>query len=967
MIVRFCATLVAMLCVSPVMALELGAPFTDGAVLQREMAVPVWGWTAPGGTVTVQFAGQSKTAKAGADGKWMVSLDPLKASFDAAELKVTDDKGGAATVKDVLVGEVWMASGQSNMQWPVGKCDGQVLLKGITERVAAGKEKQPVIREGKVTNRFAVIHPIEHAQFAWSTDAKEFSAVSFAFAYALFKHLDVPIGILNCSFSQTSIQAWTPRVGLEAGTSDYTKNLLRRMLETDPSTPEHAAAWKAFYESIEQTLADNAEAVKAGKPAKPISTKTPGNLADNRDSGWLFNARISPVAPYAIRGCIWNQGYASMGEGIAYYDNLHSMIRGWRLVWGRPDLPVYFHQFYTPGNADETPGTDKPGFEPVSEMRLGTWLARDIPHTGMACQIDIGGAIHYANKSLPGMRLALHALKNLYGQKDRVTDGPMYKDYTVEGDKLIVTFDHAEGGLVVAETKTNAASALAIPKIIPDGEGKLDIVFIADENRVWYPAKVEIDGSRVILTSPKVKAPRGVSYGSAGIGFQPNLYNKSLLPMAPFIVYDHKLVTRKDWPAGYLKVDGVEPDLSGVGLLAEYRKLPILASQFRTGAVLQSGEPIVFWGACRDPWTGFGPGPDSNAEIHFSFGDVKKTVPVTPGMTEWQVTLPAMEATLTPRTLEVSMTIGGELAHKQTYDDIVIGDVWYVGASMSNLDMDSGEPDPNVRMMVRKAKRDAHNRPSRFSVSVSTAADNRFGSVWEPATGFAAVLGKSIAAKTPGKPVGIVFMKIAGGKDVVEPSLAGWIKGPDLGAAKSLTDDYAQLMSLEPGTKYYDAEARRYVAEWKKYWGEYVPAIIRTKDVPDDAAWGSYPTFGGTVSTKASENYNVLVESFAPGSFKGIVFLAGPGTVSADGGQHFAEQMTVLADSWKKRFACKDPSFFYTLPSRELAPKIAEPSGITGKSKAIPITAWPTADKKAAAENAEMLRGIIDAVIAAAY
>ncbi len=962
--VRFCVAFVAMVFGFPAMALELGAPFTDGAVLQRDMAVPVWGWTAPGGAVTVAFGDQKKTAKAGDDGKWMVSLDPLKASFEAAELKVSDDKGGAATVKDVLVGEVWLASGQSNMQWPVGKCDGQVLLKGIADRVAAGKEKQPVIREGKVTNRFAVLHPIEHAQFAWSTNAEEFSAVSFAFAYALFKELDVPIGILNCSFSQTAIQAWTPRVGLETGTSDYTKNLLRRMLETDPSTLEHAAAWKAFYDEIETTLAANAEAVKAGKPAKPINTKTPGNLADNRDSGWLFNARISPVAPYAIRGCIWNQGYANMGEGLPYYDNLHAMIRGWRLVWNRPDLPVYFHQFYTPGNADPTPGTDKPGFEPVSEMRLGTWMARDIPHTGMACQIDIGGAIHYFNKSLPGMRLALHALKNQYGKKDRVTDGPMYKDYTVEGGKVIVTFEHAEGGLVVAETLSNSKDALAVPKVVPEGAQSLDIFFIADENRVWHPAKVEIDGSRVILTSPKVKSPHGVSYGSSGIGFQPNLYNKSLLPMTPFIVYDHKLVTQKDWPDTELKVDGMVPDPSRGGLLAEYRKLPILASQFRDGAVLQAGEPVVIWGACRDPWTG--KVADGKAVIHFRFGDITKTVPATPDMSEWRVTLPPMEASCDSKVLEVSLTIDGELAHKQAYKDIVIGDVWYVGASMADLKIDAGEPDPNVRMMTRKAKRDGFNRPSRFSVSVSTAADNRFGSVWEPAKGFAGVLGKKIAAKTPGKPVGVVFMQIVGGKDVVEPSLAGWIKGPDLAAAPSLEADYAQLMSLEPGTKYHEAEVRRYVAAWKKYWGEYVPAIIRTKDVPDDAAWGSYPTFGSAVSTKASENYNVLVDSFTPGSFKGIVFLAGPGSVK-DGGQHFTEQMTALANGWKKRFGCEDPFFCYTLPSRSLAPKITAPQGITGKSQAIELTAWPSPDKQATQENADVLRGIIDAIMAAAY
>jgi sialate O-acetylesterase len=936
---------------TPAQALELGAPFVDGAILQREMTVPVWGWTTPGGTVTVQFVGQSKSAKADDDGKWMVSLDPLAASFDAAEMTVSDDKGGTVAVTDILVGEVWLASGQSNMQWPVNKCDGRVLLKQIAERVAAGEEKQPVIREGKVTDRFAALWPIEHAGYEWTSDAQDFSAIAYAFAYTLFKELNVPIGILNCSFSQTTIQAWTPRVGFRDGASDYTKGIYRTILESDPSTPEHAAAWDAFYRGIDEAVADK----------KAISTKTPGNLNGNRDATWLFNARTNPVAPYALRGCIWNQGYANMSEGIVYYDNLHAMIRGWRLVWNKPELPVYFHQFYCPGNTGDADHVDAPSFDSTAEMRLGTWMARDIPHTGMASQIDIGGAIHYSNKTLPGMRLALHALKNQYGKKV-VADGPMYKGYAVDGDRLIVEFEHADGGLVVAETSSNSKDGRAIPKVVPEGAEKLDIFFVADENRVWYPAKAVIDGSRVILSSPKVKSPRGVSYGSAGIGSQPNLYSKAMLPTTPFIVYDHKLVTAKAWPDDHLKVDGEVFDASKVGLMAEYRKLPILSTQFRDNAVLQAGQPVVIWGACRDPWTKAP--PNGKAVIHFNFDGFEKTIPVTPDMGEWSVTLPPMEASTAPKTLEVSMTVDGELAHEQRCEGIVIGDVWYVAASLTDLGVDAGAPDPLVRMLTRRAKRDSNPRPSRFSVSVSTAADNRFGSVWEPATGFAGALGKRIAEKT-GKPVGIVFMQVAGGKDSANPPLAGWIKAEDLAAAPSLAADYDQLMSIVPATPQYAAEAARYVTAWEKYWGEYVPEIIRTKAVPDGMPWGSYPTFGSDVKTNASENWNVMVESFTPGAFKGIVFLAGPGTVAADEGQHFGEQMSALANGWQRRFGSENPFFVYTLPSIEIAPKVTSPAVISGQCKAIPMTAWTKPDKKAAAENADIARGFVDAIMAA--
>jgi sialate O-acetylesterase len=935
------------------MALELGPPFRDGAVLQREMPVPVWGWTDAGSTVTVAFAGQTKSALAAADGRWTVALDPLAASFDGSELRVSDDRGGAATVKDVLVGEVWMASGQSNMQWPVSNCDGRVLLKEITERVARGEEKQPVIREGKVTDRFSVVWPIEHAGFEWTTDPSAFSAVSFAFAYAVFREIHVPIGIVNCSFSQTSIQAWTPRVGFRDGESDYTRAIARQILETDPTTPEHATAWNAFYGAIDDAVARKAR----------IPVRTPGNMNDNRDATWLFNARTSPVVPYAIRGCIWNQGYANIHEGIFYQDNLRSLIRGWRLVWNRPDLPVYFHQFYCPGDSSQPDHVDRPGFDPAAEMRLGTWLARDIPHTGMACQIDIGGAIHYFNKSLPGMRLALHALKNHYG-KPVVTDGPMYKGYTVSGDTVIVEFEHADDGLVVAETKTNSLQGLAKPTIVPDGAAAIDLFFVADENRVWYPAKATIDGGRVRVSSPKVKAPRGVSYGSAGIGFQPNLYNTSMLPTAPFIVYDHAIVTRKTWPDDHLAVDGEVIDPATTGLLSEHRKLPILSTQFRDQAVLQAGQPVVIWGATRDPWGS--PPPKGSLVIHLSFDGVEKTIPVTAEMTEWRVTLPPMEASAEPKTLTVSMTADGELVRRQECKDIVVGDVWYVGASISEIAIDAGEPQPNVRMLTRRAKRDGNPRPSRFSVSVSTAADNRFASEWQPATGFAAALGKRIAAKT-GKPVGVVFMQIVGGKDVVEPPLAGWIKAADLAAAPSLGRDYDELMSVEPGTPQYAAEAKRYVAAWKAYWSDYVPAIMRTKAVPDGAAWGHYPTFGGAVTTKAGENYNVLVESLTPGSFKGLVFLTGPAAVRADEGLAFGEQMAALGGCWKKRFACDDPYFFYTMPSAALAAKITPPRGIPGRSRAIEIPAWPATGKTAAKETGDWLVGVIATIVDEAY
>ena len=199
----------------PKPAIELGAPFVDNAILQRQMPVPVWGWSKPGTKIRVEFAGQKKTATAGKDGKWTVKLDEMKASFDPREMIITESTGKKVVLTNILVGEVWMASGQSIMQ---------MICSGGRSRSTSGKLKiAPVgkvspIREFEVTSAMAQLHPIEKATGAWKNGRyADYSAIAFAFAHSLYSELNVPIGILNCSFSQTAIQAWTPRQGFATG------------------------------------------------------------------------------------------------------------------------------------------------------------------------------------------------------------------------------------------------------------------------------------------------------------------------------------------------------------------------------------------------------------------------------------------------------------------------------------------------------------------------------------------------------------------------------------------------------------------------------------------------------------------------------------------------------------------------------------------------------------------------------
>jgi len=934
------------------LAIELGAPFCDNMVLQRGMEVPVWGWSKPGTKVTVEFAGQKKTANAGADDKWMVQLDPLKASFDPAEMVVNESTGKKVVLKNILVGEVWMASGQSNMQWKVGKSK---CAKLAQESTAETEGKVAPIREFQVASVTSQLHPIKKATGSWQDgNYRDYSAIAFAFAHKLHKELNVPIGILNCSFSQTAIQAWVPREGFATAEDEYSKAIHLQCLQTDPTTPEHKEAWGAFYKSLEDQIAESEAAIKKGEKAKEIRAGIPGNLKSNRDASWLFNGRLSPVVPYAIRGAIWNQGYANMGEGLPYYNNLHSLVRGWRIVWNKPELPVYFHQFYSAGMRHVGSEVNKPSISPAAEMRLGTWLARDIPHTGMASQIDVSGGIHYQAKAVPGQRLALHALKNQYGKRV-VTDGPMFKSYTVKGDKVIIEFEHAKGGLVVAGTAYNAverhedSTGYADPKIIPNGDDQVKLFFLAGEDRVWHPASMKIEGDKVIVTSPGVKRPRGVSYATGEVGFQPNLYNKALLPMTPFIYFDNEMVTSKTWPDEKLKVAGETIDPATVGKIYEYRKMPLLSVQFRNDAVFQADKPVTIWGSTRN-YGEWQPGPEEgDCKVHFEFGHIKKTIDVTPEMAEWKVTLPPMKAGPKPHTLKVNFTIDGEMVHERVVTGIVFGDVWCVAAPVGKFEVPEVKPSGQiVRMIENQSNRDGRSAPSRFSICVSRTprvmdADgrwsNRLAAYWKDAEGLATALGNSISAKT-GRPVGIIFLQAR--KDI---PIKNWIAPNFLKDAPSLMEDYKTVGSQYFDNPYYLASVRRYIAEWQAYWGEHVPAMMETKAVPDGSSWGKLPSPKPQLGdSTATFEYNVYVHCFTPTALSGVLFLTGESMVADDQGANFGPEMSALANCFKTRFALwqdgEDIPFIYTVPTKTLAPKLTQPKAIKGKSTAVELSDW---------------------------
>ncbi len=965
----------------PKPAIELGAPFCDYMILQRDMKVPVWGWSSPGAKVTVQFAGQKQTATAAEDGRWRVQLDPLKASFEPQEMSIQvsgvsvqgpetrNPKPETLILKNILVGEVWMCSGQSNMQWPAGSSIvGGKLIPEIMARVEAGEEKQPVLREGKVTDVFSSLYPTERATGQWSEDWNSFSAIAFAFAYDIAREVQVPVGIVNCAFSTTEIQAWVPREGFATGTDEYTKAMYRRILESDYRTAEHKAAWDAFAKAIIAWGDESRARVEKGlnPPPRP---GVPGNMSGDRDATWMCNGKIMPMAPYAIRGAIWNQGYASQHEGIVYRNNLHSLVRGWRAVFNNPELPVYFHQFYVGRSGD-----DGLTLSNTAEMRFGTWLAHnEIPNAAMASQIDITGGVHYSNKRVPGQRLALHALKNQYG-KEIESNGPMYKGYKVEGRRLIVEFDHAEGLQVGQSMTVRGGFADPVPS-----DKEVTLFYLADADLTWHRARMAINGERITLTADGVDTPRGVAYGWNGAGSLPSLYNGAMLPMTPFVVYDHKFVVsdqwdldtiRMDidvpfftWPMKYFALAGETIDPRSYGLQHKHRALWLLSPQFENHAVIQAGVPTRLYGKAI---------PGSVVQIEF--GTFSQALTMGDEQDEWEATVPAMEASAEPMQLHVTCTLDGELAHERKLVNIVVGDVWYVAACDIRVPRGAGVPssgpaplaaweggNPQLRMLTSGGRR-AEPMPMRFKMNASGNPTSRFFSRWAPTTGLTQALAEKIHART-GKPVGVIVLDPGGG------TIKEWTGFEHLSKITAWLPDHEQLSPRHaPDPNAYVTHAEAYVQNWREYW----------KKVQSDPTFhtGNMAGFPGatSVETRATTIYNQSICAFSPGNFTAILCLTGKDFVADDEGAGFGEQFAVMANSWKETFArgreVIDPYFIYAMPGKELAPKITAPKGIKGRSMAYAVQEWLAIGRGGnvgEGTGGEVLGGLIDAAVNAVY
>ena len=391
---------------------RLARVFGDGMVLQREMPVPVWGWADPGEEVRLEFAGQVKTVKAGADGKWRIRLEPLKASLTPARMTA-----GTVAIKDVLVGEVWFCSGQSNMEMPVGKYDKTYRGVDHFEEELAGADL-PRIRFLQIPHSSEGL-PVPDVNAHWlpctPPSAYWSAAVAFFFGRRLQKELDVPVGLINCAWGGSGIVPWTPRSGLEAVGGFETE-----LAQLDKNDKLYAGSQHPSREQWEKTIRETAATTRPVAPSaqwlERPSLPASGHKGKYPAPGGLYNAMVAPVAPFAIRGVLWYQGETNLADGTVYTRRMEALIAGWRQEWGQGPFPFYYAQI--------APFTykDWPVKNATPELLPQLWEAQRaalaIANTGMVATEDLGDLqnIHPRHKREVGERLAEMALCKTYGR-----------------------------------------------------------------------------------------------------------------------------------------------------------------------------------------------------------------------------------------------------------------------------------------------------------------------------------------------------------------------------------------------------------------------------------------------------------------------------------------------------------------------------------------------------------------------
>jgi sialate O-acetylesterase len=481
---------------------KLPALFTDHVVLQQDKLVAVWGWADEGEKVSVEFRGKIATAYS-KEGKWKVLLPKLTAG---GPYKLTVKGKNEITINDVLVGEVWICSGQSNMEWPM-----HASFEPEKDIQNSANESIRLFTVPKLKSN----EPVQDVSANWvecgPTTLSNFSAVAYYFGRDLQKALKVPVGLIHTSWGGSPAEVWM-REQVLAENDQYKAEILEDYRTQLERSREQIVKWEEARD----------EAKKSGKP---FNQGKPGPFWKPAE---LYNGMIAPLIPYGIAGAIWYQGESNAGRAHQYRMLFADMISNWRTDFGQGDFPFLLVQLapWDKGKKREiTEITKEPMNSDWAELREAQTISTKVlPNVGMAVITDVGDKddIHPKKKEPVGHRLALAAEAIAY-EKKVVYSGPTYKELEIEGDKAIVSFDHTGHGLEARG-------------------GELKGFAIAGPDRKFVWARAEIKGGTVIVSSPDVKNPVAVRYGWADFPVV-NLFNKEGLPASPFRTDSFPMVT----------------------------------------------------------------------------------------------------------------------------------------------------------------------------------------------------------------------------------------------------------------------------------------------------------------------------------------------------------------------------------------------------------------------------------------
>lgn len=461
---------------------RLPAVISDHMLIQRDMPVRIWGWADPAERISVRFAGQSVATAADNLGHWFVFLAPVQAG---GPHELTVQGKNTITVRDVLAGDVWVASGQSNM--------GFTLARAANAKDEIAAARYPNLRLFKVALKTSD-YPLDDVKGSWAPCSPEtvpnITAVGYFFGRDLHKKLNIPIGILESDWGGTPADAWTSMTALAA----------------DPALLPVFANWAQTIDRY-PLARERYELARKQNPKKRINP--PAGPGHQHAPSVLYNAMIAPITPYAIRGVIWYQGESNAGSlsrALGYRRLFPAMIQDWRRAWSQGDFPFLFVQlanFKTAATAA------------WPELREAQTMTLRLANTGMAVTIDIGNPvdIHPTDKQDVGNRLALAARAVAYGEK-LVYSGPLFRQATSEPHALRVWFDHTGGGLVAKG-------------------GELRGFTVAGADGKFVPAQARIDGKTIVVTGEKIGRPVYVRYAWAD-NPECNLYNAEGLPASPF-------------------------------------------------------------------------------------------------------------------------------------------------------------------------------------------------------------------------------------------------------------------------------------------------------------------------------------------------------------------------------------------------------------------------------------------------